>query len=86
MSQKVFPTVPELIDALVSVLGNASNPLTNDEITKEVIAYLGLPLETTELIHSGGRTELDYRLAWARTKASKQGLIRHAAPATWAII
>lgn len=80
-----FPTVSALTEATIYVISQANRELKNDEIAEEVITYLKISKETASIIHSGNRTELDYRLAWARTKASKSGAIVRVAPATWKI-
>jgi restriction endonuclease Mrr len=48
-------------------------PLTDQQILKQVIAELKLSESQVSQIHSGSRTELEYRLAWARTNAKKKG-------------
>ncbi len=51
---------------------------TTAQIDSRAIAILCLPEAAVILPHSEGsdnRTELKYRLAWARTYAKKQGLL-----------
>jgi restriction system protein len=80
-----LPKYQDLIPAVVMVLTVAGKPLTNSEIETRVIQELGIPAELTAVIHSGKRTELQYRLAWARTKAKADGLICNPARETWTL-
>lgn len=84
MSQE-FPSVPTLVDATIHVVSQANGPIKNEAITQAIISYLKLSPELVSVIHSGNRTELDYRLAWARTNAAKKGAIVRVAPSTWAL-
>ncbi len=59
--------------------------MTNAEIEGAVIKELAIPARLVELIHSGKRTELQYRLGWARTKAKSDGTILSPARETWSI-
>jgi len=78
-----FPSVPTLIEATIHVISQANGEINNGQITKAVIDHLKISPEMASKIHSGNRTELDYRLAWARTKAAKSGAIVRVAPSTW---
>jgi len=78
-----LPKYQELIPTLVKVLADAGKPLSNSEIEIRVIRELNIPEELSAIVHSGKRTELQYRLAWARTKAKKDGLIGSPARETW---
>ena len=80
-----LPRYQELIPALVKVLSDAGRPLSNQEIESGVVAELEIPSRLTQLIHSGNRTELQYRLGWARTKAKADGKIVSPARQTWRI-
>ena len=80
-----FPSVSILIEATIHVISKAKGEIKNDQITQGVIDHLKISPEMASKIHSGKRTELDYRLAWARTKAVKRGAIVWVAPSTWEI-
>ena len=54
-----------------------------DEIDKFVSDDLKLSEEQLSQIRSGNRTEIQYRLAWVRTKAKCRGLIEKSANRTW---
>ena len=80
-----LPKYQELIPTLLKVLSTAARPMTNSEIERAVIHELAIPSELVELIHSGKRTELQYRLGWAKTKAKSEGLVNSPARETWSI-
>ena len=86
MSTEKMPSSLELERAILEVLTKASTPLTNEQISEKVVVFLEICTEITEVMHSQSRTELDYRLAWARTKASKKNLIERVGPKTWKAI
>jgi restriction system protein len=81
-----LPKYQDLIPALVKVLSDAGRPLSNQEIEAGVVAELAIPAQLTLLVHSGNRTELQYRLGWARTKAKADGKISSPARQTWKIV
>jgi restriction system protein len=80
-----LPKYQELIPPLLRVLTKAGGPLSNAEIESKVIQDLGIPTSLAASIHSGNRTELQYRLAWARTKAKSSGWIESPGRETWKI-
>ena len=80
-----LPKYQDLISPMIRVLTEAGKPLSNSEIEAGVIAELNIPSNLSLTIHSGNRTELQYRLAWARTKAKSSGLIVSPARETWSI-
>jgi restriction system protein len=80
-----LPKYQDLIPALIKVLTIAGKPLSNSELETSVIQELGIPSNLAQILHSGKRTELQYRLAWARTKAKSSGLISSPARETWMI-
>ena len=80
-----LPKYQDLIKPLLSALAAAEKPLSNGEIERAVVSILGIPDSLTSLIHKGNRTELQYRLAWARTKAKTSGWIESPARETWKI-
>jgi hypothetical protein len=85
MNASNLPSSPKLEQAIIDVLRKSAGALTNEEITEQVIQLLSITTESLQLMHTPSRTELDYRLAWARTRASKKNLIERTAPKTWKI-
>jgi restriction system protein len=82
---KELPKYVDLVDPLIQILAEAGKPLSNSEIEAAIIKRMGIPESLTIQIHSGSRTELQYRLAWARTKAKSTGKIVSTKRETWAL-
>jgi restriction system protein len=80
-----LPKYVDLVNPLLKVLTEAGRPLSNSEIEAAIIKKLQIPEHLVSLIHSGRRTELQYRLAWARTKAKSSGKIISPRRETWAL-
>jgi restriction system protein len=80
-----LPKYQELILPLLKVLTRAGKPISNAEIESAIIQELQIPVSLSSIIHSGKRTELQYRLAWARTKAKSSGSIISPKREIWAI-
>jgi len=80
-----LPKYQELILPLLKVLTKAGKPISNVDIESAIVQELQIPVSLSSIIHSGNRTELQYRLAWARTKAKSSGLITSPKRETWTI-
>ena len=78
-----MPTSIELNTSLLKILTQYPGGLTVREIDQAVIQDLEISSELANQIRSGNRTEIQYRLAWCRTKAKKQGLVERMSPNTW---
>ncbi len=85
MAQIEYPTSASLLEAVVKAVRDSGGKATNEQIREKVITDLGLSAEQVVAIHSGNRTELDYRLAWARTNAKRKGLLIAAGNKLWAL-
>ena len=81
----IFPDSATLNKALIAVLTAAPSPLKDHEIDKGVIQLLNLTDEVAGAIRDGNRTEIQYRLAWCRTKAKKANLIERLPQGSWLI-
>lgn len=71
-----------VLRALLSLGGEASN----DQIASEVARVFSLSEGARSLPHDpskGGRTEFEYRLAWARTRLKAAGEIEGAGRMVW---
>lgn len=86
MSQSSMPPMALLVRATLDALTSFDGKATNSQINQWVQANLNFTESQLSQMHSPNRTEIEYRLAWARTKASKKGLIKRCAPSTWEII
>ncbi|MDO8645715.1 MAG: winged helix-turn-helix domain-containing protein [Candidatus Planktophila sp.] len=85
MSDSKLPSVGSLKSAMVKVLGLNGGQGSNSEILEWVSQELELDPKTLAVMRSGNRTEVAYRLAWARTQARKEGLILRSGPSKWSL-
>ncbi len=74
MSQ-ALPSSDLLMQAIVACLKSNPRLMHIDEIEQFVRQYLNISQEAANVIRKGKRTELAYKLAWARSKAKSAGLI-----------
>jgi restriction system protein len=72
------------VKPLMLVLGSGEL-LSNSEIRDRVASQLSLSKELLATLHSGSRTEFEYRLAWARTFAKNKGWIQSPKRMMWEI-
>ena len=86
MKKKDVPQVDELMDPTLQALKQLGGSASIDELVPEIVHLLDLPQEITEIPHgSSGRTELEYRSAWARTYLRKAGLLENSERGVWAL-
>ena len=81
-----MPTSYELADSLLKILSQHPRGLTVREIDLAVIKDLAISSELANQIRSGNRTEIQYRLAWCRTKAKKAKLVDRTGPGLWTLV
>jgi len=81
-----MPTSIELNTSLLKILTQHPGGLTVREIDQAVIQDLGISSELANQIRSGNRTEIQYRMAWCRTKAKKAKLIDRTGPGLWKLV
>jgi restriction system protein len=81
-----MPKNSELAQLVAQVIRKNGGIATNEQIRNEVIGSLGLSDVAVATIHSGTRTEIEYRLAWARTIAKKKNLIKSSGPKQWSSV
>ena len=77
-----LPTISELVEPTVKVL-TSFGPMNHREIEKRIVDLLEIPDHLRSLVRTGSRTELNYRLSWARTKCKSEGLIRKNEKGIW---
>lgn len=56
-----------------------------DEVNERVVVLRGLSEEQQSIPRGQGRTEVEYRLAWARTLAKALGLVENSARGVWSL-
>jgi restriction system protein len=84
-----LPKSSQLIEVSLQVLKDLGGSGTSKDIDLRAIALLGLSAEQVALKHSDGstnRTEIQYRLAWARTLAKRKGLIASSRRSVWFVV
>lgn len=80
-----LPPSIELTASLLRVLRQHPDGLSTKEIDQAVIVDLGIGSDMASIIRSGNRTEIQYRLAWCRTKAKKADQIIRVSSSKWRI-
>ena len=83
-----IPPYHALFNLLLESLRSLGDSATIEELNEEASKLIGLPselLETRHDLESGNETELEYRLAWARTYLKKFGLIDNSSRGVWAL-
>ena len=82
MNEK-WPTSSELTEALLRVLSRLGGSANVSELDHAVILDIELSASLLEIKRSGNRGEIQYRLAWVRTKAKQNGLVTKEANRYW---
>ena len=80
-----WPSSSELTQEVINALAKFGGSATVDQIDKEVGVSLNLSDELKKTMRSENRSELQYRLAWVRTKAKQKGLVTRTSPGVWKI-
>lgn len=81
------PNYATLIEATFNALKQLGGSGRNDEINKKVYQILNVPDNVLEIIHTGRASfsEIDYRLAWARTLLKNYGALINSSRCVWVI-
>ena len=86
MRKNEVPKFDELIDPSVQALKSLGGSASIDELVPEIVRLIGLSQEVADVPHgTTGRTELEYRAAWARTYLRRAGLIENSERGIWAL-
>jgi restriction system protein len=78
-----FPDSKTLETSVMKAIIELGGSARSEDIDKFVTNDLNLTEEQKSQIRSGNRTEIQYRLAWVRTKAKNRGLIEKSVNKTW---
>ena len=82
----VVPQFDELMSPTIQALKRLGGSASIDELVPEIVRLMGLPQEVADTPHgTTGRTELEYRSAWARTYLRRVGLIENSERGIWAL-
>lgn len=82
------PRKEEMYNPLLQALRDLGGSGTVDEITERVIIALNVPEEAASQLHDpdySNTTELEYRLAWARTYLKNYGVLERSGRGVWAL-
>lgn len=82
------PTQLELVEPTFSALVELGGSATISEIYERVVTMLNLPDSVIDEPHKGNasqQTELEYQLAWARTRLKNYGAISNSKRGVWMI-
>jgi restriction system protein len=79
------PSYPTLFEATFAALRTLGGSASNEELLERVIQDLALPPSVVEVPHGdSGMSEIEYRLAWARTYLKNAGLVANSGRGVWA--
>lgn len=83
-----MPDYSALINPTITALQVLGGSGKIDEIYNEVLKILSLPDEIVDFQHSekSSQSELQYRLAWARTYLKNYGIIENSSRGVWVIL
>ncbi len=82
------PVYGELMNPVIQALRALGGSGSVDEIYEKVVETLKLPEDVLTVLHDselGNQTEVQYRLAWARTYLKKFGLLESSRRGIWAL-
>ena len=83
------PTYDKLMNPLITALQTLGGSGTIVEIDAKVAEIADVTDEQLEVLHTpekgGGKTEIEYRLAWARTYLKKYGVLENSSRGIWAL-
>ena len=88
MSNEQIPKYPELISSVFQALKKMGGSGTNDEINILAIKIAGITDEQAKISHGSGesgRSEVEYRFAWARNCLKLAGMIESSKRAVWSL-
>jgi len=78
----------DLMNPVIRALKNLGGSGTIEEINNKVAEIEKIPSEQLEFLHNpekGGMTELEYRIAWARTYLKQYGIIENSSRSVWSL-
>lgn len=79
---------PEVVKATFDALKELGDSGSNQQINEKAIALCqdAHPDKTIDRLRPNGKSELEYRIAWARTYLKDYGVLENIARGSWAII
>lgn len=86
MNKDEVPKYHQLMNPLLTALHELGGSGSIEEISEAVISKLNLPDDAVEIPHNpekSNQTEIEYRLAWARTYLKKFGILDNSGRGIW---
>ncbi len=84
MAKFTGPTYIKMMPYVLRALEELGGRAMNEEIDQRVIDLMGFSNEVVSFPHLGStKSEVSYRLAWARTDLKKIGMVENPARSTW---
>jgi restriction system protein len=81
-----IPQYNEMFNPVLQALHELGGSGSIEEINNKVIELQNYPVDIVDILHGEGpTTEIEYRLAWARTYLKKYGLLENSSRGVWAI-
>lgn len=81
-----IPQYNEMFNPVLQALHELGGSGSIEEINNKVIELQNYPVDIVDTLHGEGpTTEIEYRLAWARTYLKKYGLLENSSRGVWAI-
>ncbi len=88
LAMTTVPTIGDLMNPLITALRDLGGSGSIDEINQRVVQNLKLPEEALLVLHdpdAGNQTEVQYRLAWARTYLKRYGALANSSRGVWSL-
>jgi len=81
------PPIRAYQEPILRALSERGGAATTAELHDAVVGAMGLSADQLAVPHGGGdrRSEIQYRMAWARTKLKKAGAIEQAGRGKWTL-
>jgi restriction system protein len=81
-----IPQYNEMFNSVLQALHELGGSGSIEEINNKVIELQNYPADIVDVLHGEGpATEVEYRLAWARTYLKKYGLLENSSRGVWVI-
>ncbi len=88
MAKDKVPTYDNLMNPLLRAVKALGGSGSIDEINEKIFEIEHIPSEILEIPHgnSGGRSEIEYRLAWTRTYLKTFGILENSSRGVWSLV
>lgn len=83
---KNVPTVDELYTPVLKALKALDGSANIEELNQKVYELMKFSESVLAIPHGNGRTKIEYRLAWARTRLKLAGYLENSSRAVWSLI